>query len=96
MLKQIDITLSPVDAQKTDNYTEYASKILKISKNRISYIKLVKHSIDARQRDIKVQLRFVIVIDEPNYKPEKIIFEPKNVTNSKEVAIIAEALALEL
>jgi len=88
MLKQIDITLSPVDAQKTDNYTEYASKILKISKNRISYIKLVKHSIDARQRDIKVQLRFVIVIDEPNYKPEKIIFEPKNVTNSKEVAII--------
>lgn len=88
MIQQIDIILSPVDAQKKDNYPDYASKALKINKNKISFIKLVKQSVDARQRDIKIQLRFVVVIDEPDYKPEKIIFEPENVTNNKEVVII--------
>ncbi|MBI5540165.1 MAG: NAD(P)/FAD-dependent oxidoreductase [Bacteroidia bacterium] len=88
MIQQVDLVLSPSDASKSDSYSDYVAKKLKINKSQISFIRLEKRSVDARQRDIKVQLRFVVVIDEPGYSPEKILFNQQIVENAKEVAIV--------
>lgn len=88
MIHQVDLVLSPADASKTNSYLDFAAKKLSINKSQISFIRLEKKSVDARQRDIKVQLRFIVVVDEPDYSPAKIHFNQQNVSNAKEVAII--------
>lgn len=66
----VDVVL-PLDV--SDNETEWrkaAAAKLKIPPDRISGIKLRKHSIDARQRQVKVQLRLEVGLD--GAKPENI------------------------
>ena len=88
MIQLAEIVLSPVDASKSEKHIDYISGQLKIAKSRISFFKIVKRSIDARQRDIKIRLQFSVVIDEPGFKPEKIIFQENDVRQAKEVHII--------
>jgi len=88
MIHQINMVLSPADALRTESFSEYASKFLKINKSQISFIRLIKRSIDARQHNIKINLRFVVVVDEPGYIPEKILFNKQNVSDSKEITIV--------
>jgi uncharacterized FAD-dependent dehydrogenase len=80
--------LSPADAARTNSHLGFITKKLKINKTQVSFFRLEKKSVDARQRDIKIQLRFIVVVDEPGYSPAKIIFNQQNVSNAKEVAVV--------
>lgn len=88
MIQLVELVLSPAEASQSGKHLEFASKVLGISKSRISFFRLVKRSVDARQKEIKINLKFSVVIDEPDYKQESIEYFAKNVKESPEVHII--------
>ena len=88
MIQQVELVLSPVDASNPENFKDLISRSLRIEKSEISFYHLIKRSIDARKHEIKVLLKFSVVINEPGYKPDKLEFIPKVVSNSPVVHII--------
>ncbi len=88
MIQQVELVLSPADASKPERFNDFISHTLKIDSSEISFVRLIKRSIDARKPDIKVLLKFSVVIDEPGYQPDKIEFIPKNVQHAPVVHVI--------
>ena len=83
-----NITTKPEQAADIDKIKVILSKQLNIPVGDLKNVKILKRSIDARSRDIKVQLKLAIYDDA--YKPEQNIIsaEYKNVKNSKTVLVI--------
>ncbi|MBC8126571.1 MAG: FAD-dependent oxidoreductase [Gloeobacteraceae cyanobacterium ES-bin-144] len=72
-METVDIVLPLEKSEEDQARREAAANILGISSNRISGVKLRKHSIDARQKTIKVQLRLDVALDgpaPPDVKPQ--------------------------
>ncbi|MBK1883797.1 FAD-binding protein [Luteolibacter pohnpeiensis] len=69
MTETVDIILPLEESETESARRDAAAKKLGISPKRIVDTKLRKHSIDARQRKIKVQLRLDVAIDQP-FEPE--------------------------
>ncbi|MCK5823139.1 MAG: NAD(P)/FAD-dependent oxidoreductase [Bacteroidales bacterium] len=88
MQKTINITLTPEQASEEKIYKPLVAKELKIKKSEISLIRVINRSIDARSRNIKVNLRLFVVFDEPAPKEEEINFKYQNVKNKTEIIII--------
>ncbi len=61
----IDVYLPLETSENEAEWRRAAAKRLGVTEGRISGIRLRKHSIDARRRQIRVQLRLDIGIDEP-------------------------------
>jgi uncharacterized FAD-dependent dehydrogenase len=59
----VDIILPLAVSEDQSAWRDAAAEKLKIAASRIKSLKLRKHSIDARQRTIKVQLRLELGID---------------------------------
>jgi uncharacterized protein len=93
MIKEIQLTvLAQTAANSAALNLEIAGK-LAISAEDITTIKITKKSIDARQRDIKVNLWVTVYIgEEPSIDTE---FRPeyKNVSNSKPVIVVGSGPA---
>lgn len=88
MVKQFDIKIPIEEEVHLMNPIELASKNLRIKEHsRIKSCKLIKRSLDARKREIKVNLRYEAYIDEPLPK-EFDAFNLKNVINAQEIHII--------
>ena len=85
----VDIIL-PLEQSEDDEARRRAlSKKLGVPKSRIREFRLRKHSIDARKRQIKVQLRFEVGIDEPlPEEPVLVANYPEVGANAKRVLII--------
>lgn len=88
MQKTINIILTPEQASKENVYKPLVAKELKINKSKISLIRVINRSIDARSRNIKVNLRLFVVFDEPAPKEEEIIFRYQDVKYKTEIIII--------
>jgi uncharacterized protein len=64
MLHTVDIVL-PLDvSEDLEARRNAAARILGVSADRVRGLRLRKHSIDARQRQVKVQLRLEVAVDE--------------------------------
>jgi len=61
----VDIILPLAVSESDEAIREAAAVRLGVARQRITGLRLRKHSIDARKRDIKVQLRLEVGIDEP-------------------------------
>ena len=57
MIKEIQLQVLPDQAENTEVLKELISKKLNIEFSEINHIEIVKRSIDARQRIIKINLR---------------------------------------
>lgn len=88
MIKEIDIIVSPRIAADQKLYLAEAAKKAGINLKDITYSKLVRRSIDARSKLIKVSLRVLLVTDNISYKPHHAVFEYPDVSNKEEVIII--------
>lgn len=88
MVKQVEIVLSPDGAMNTNGHTDYIARLLNVKKSEISFIRLVKRSVDARNKDIKIIYRYSVVINEPGFKPDEIKFEAKEAKSGLTVHII--------
>ncbi|OIO99528.1 MAG: FAD-binding protein [Bacteroidetes bacterium CG2_30_32_10] len=88
MQKEITFYLSPEEAANSDVYINYLSQFTGVKKTQISYFRLLKRTIDARSRNIKIHLTFEVFIDE---LPPQIITEKRkyiDVSNKKAVVIV--------
>ena len=88
MKKELNLVVSPVEAGEPDKLKSIVSGNLKVDKERITGIIIVRRSIDARNAHIKINLSLEIYLDE---QPEKVVkphFNYQNVGKKKPVVIV--------
>ncbi|MDE5423426.1 FAD-binding protein [Ancylomarina sp. DW003] len=88
MITEINLVLSPRDASDEKFYKFLVAKNLKIESNRITGIQILRRSIDARQRNVKINMRFRVAFDEAF--PQLILsdFSYQNVSGKKKVIVV--------
>src|SRR5436189_3027102 len=91
MIKQIELVLLPEEAADKSIQRQKASELLAVPENEITFIKILKRSIDARSRTVKIRLQAEAYIDE-NPQPEKNLRElfhfDRNVSGQPAVIIV--------
>ena len=87
MVQQINIVVSPKDSQDELVLRSLASKYLSVQVEDISQLRILRKSIDARGRNIKVNLSIEVFIGE---LPSEVAssFQYQNVIGKKEILII--------
>ena len=84
----MQIQVSPNIASTNKLLKNTLAKKLDILEKNIKHIEIIKRSIDARQRIIKINLKIDVYINESFVKKEEDIPKYKNVSNKDEVIII--------
>lgn len=89
MPKEILLQVTPEIAANDNLLKQYLAKISKISIGDIQYVSILKRSIDARQKTIKINLKVNLYLQNETFT-EKIIALPnyENVENAQEVIIV--------
>jgi uncharacterized protein len=87
MKKIIEIVTSPEIASTEESLQEYVSKNFGFNQEEINGIQIIKKSLDARRKPIKVNLQVAVFL---NQKPDENAFELnlQNVSNAKEIGIV--------
>jgi uncharacterized FAD-dependent dehydrogenase len=88
MQKELTLVVSPKQASDEEAYLSISANQLKIAAKRITAIQVIGRSIDARQRNVKINLKLRVFVDEHPPIEEKHSFDFKNVTNKQPVLII--------
>ena len=88
MIKEIQLQVLPEQAKKTEVLKELISKKLNIELSEINHIEIVKRSIDARHRIIKINLRLNVFIQQEFEKKEEDFPIFKNVEGKEEIIIV--------
>jgi uncharacterized FAD-dependent dehydrogenase len=88
MNKEIQIQVSPETAEDLNELRIYVSRATGIDSEDIRHIEILKRSIDARQRTIKINLKIRVYVNEDFEDIKVAIPEYKDVSKSKEVIII--------
>ena len=88
MQKELQIQVSPETAQNQEQLKTYISRQFKIAKNEIVHIEILKRSIDARQKSIKINLKVKVFLNETPVKKTVDLPEYDDVKDSQEVVVI--------
>ena len=88
MKKDIALRLTPKEASSEEYYKTIVAKQMKVHPDKITAIHVRKRSIDARQREVMVQLHLVAYANAPAPKKEFVQFEYQNVAHKPEVVIV--------
>ena len=92
MPNTISLQLTPQQAADPKFYTAEAAQRMGISDKDIALVRVLKRSIDARQRQVKVNLTLEIYIDrEP--QPAPVNFDYPDVSHSTEVVVVGSGPA---
>ena len=87
MARQLTLTLTPREAADAKTYTSLAARRMGIAERDIALVRVVKRSIDARQRRPKVNLTLEIYVDgEP--QPAPLHFDYPSVAGRTPVVIV--------
>lgn len=93
MIKEIQIRVMPVIASCEQNIINYASDECGIDRRTVKAVRILKRSIDARQRQVFVNLLVRLYINE---EPEDVAYVPTvypEVSDSKTVIVVGEGPA---
>lgn len=88
MKKDIALRLTPEQASDEKNYKSLVAKKMKVSPDKITAIRVRKRSIDARQRNVMVQLYLDVYANTAAPEQEFPQFEYKNVSTKPEVIVV--------
>ena len=88
MIKDIQLRVSLADEERADILIIKASQYLDISPDKISGIKILRKSIDARKPKIVFNYKIAVYINEPVPDTSEYIFNYKDVSKAKPVHII--------
>jgi uncharacterized FAD-dependent dehydrogenase len=88
LITDIELTLTPFQAFSEEQYKPFAAKKAGVSPGDISFLSIIRKSIDARSRAIKVNLSLRVYIAEPVPLPDKYTFRYQPVHNKPEILII--------
>ncbi len=92
MPKNITLTLTPKQAADVNYYTSSAARQMGVDTRQIALVRVVKRSIDARQRLPKVNLTLEIYVDnEP--QPAPLHFDYPSVDGKTEVIVVGSGPA---
>jgi uncharacterized protein len=80
--------LTPLQASSPEMYTPEVAKATGIPEQDISLIRLTRKSIDARGRNIKINLSFEVFADEEPGLPVENTYDYPNVENKTEVVVV--------
>jgi hypothetical protein len=86
--KELNIAVLPVEAGEPERLKSVVSGALKVDKDRIFQIIVVRHSIDARNSRIRINLSLEVYIDEKPGGIHKPTFNYPFVGNKKPVVIV--------
>ncbi|MBL0048400.1 MAG: FAD-binding protein [Bacteroidetes bacterium] len=88
MIHQIDLIASPREASNPEALKQLAARSLSIPLSSITELKLLKRSIDARSRNIKVNLRLQAYVGETEVESPSANNSYKDVAQAKPVVIV--------
>ncbi len=92
MPKNITLSLTPKQAADSRFYTSTAARKMGVDERQIALVRVIKRSIDARQRLPKVNLTLEIYVDnEP--RPEPLHFDYPSVDGKTEVVVVGSGPA---
>ncbi len=92
MPKNLTLQLTPRDAADPRRYTAEVARRLTLREEQIALIRILKRSVDARQRNIKVNLTLEVYEDhEP--QPETLHFDYPDVRHRTEVVVVGSGPA---
>ncbi len=89
MSQELLLQVAPEIAVNDQLIKEQVAKLIRVSVADIKHISILKRSIDARQKAIKINLKVAIYFQEDEFIEEKIqLPDYKNVSNSLEVIVV--------
>ena len=91
MQKIIDLRLFPAEAADINQVTEHIAQTLAVKATTITGYHILKHSIDARSREPRINLQVKAFINEPFRERELITFHFKDVHKAEHSVIIIGA-----
>lgn len=92
MPKELNLVLSPEMAADTNKLNSIAANKLGVDPQRISELKIKRQSIDARSRNIKVNVCLLVYLDD-EAMVEDYNFDYKDVTHAPQVIIVGSGPA---
>ena len=88
MIKHIQIQVLPEQAEDLKSIKKISAKYLEINQSEITHIEILKKSIDARRKIIKINLSIEIFINEKFIKKNENLPILRNVENKETVLIV--------
>jgi uncharacterized protein len=87
-MKQIQINLSPAAASDEASVRKIAASLSGIDQSAISALRVIKRSVDARGKNIRINLTVEVFYGEESSSPLINPFNPIDVTHKQEVIIV--------
>lgn len=89
MPREIQIQVAPDVAANQELLQHYVAKLVQTNVSDIQHVSILKRSIDARQRSVKINLKVAVYFKDENFSEIKIdLPDYKNVTNAQEVIVV--------
>ena len=89
MPREIQTQVAPEIAANESLLKDHAAKLLHVAPKEIQKVVVLKRSIDARQKAIKINIKAAVYFSEEDFKDSNFqLPNYKNVTNSQEVIVI--------
>jgi uncharacterized FAD-dependent dehydrogenase len=88
MPRELQIQVAPEVAAQLPLLTDHISKLMQVNPAEIRHIAIIKRSIDARQKSVKVNLKVHVYWNEEYSETKLQLPDYKDVSNSREVIIV--------
>jgi len=88
MKQQIALRITPEQASREDNYRNIVARKMGVAPDRITGMRVVRRSVDARQRQVMIQLTVDAWVGEPVPVVEPRLFSWPNVASAPEVIVV--------
>lgn len=88
MNQTVNISIAPELVDDKIALVKAIAGQMNIDRNRITWFRIIRKSVDARNRNIKINLGVEVWLDEAFIEPNKVSFNFKNVRSAPEVLII--------
>ncbi|MET0759881.1 MAG: FAD-binding protein, partial [Flavobacterium sp.] len=89
MPKELLTQVSPEVAVNEQLLKEHISRLIKVSTKDIQHISILKRSVDARQKAIKINLKVLVFFQDEEFTEQKFqLPDYKNVEHAREVIVV--------
>ena len=88
MVKQVQLNLNPATAADDDKVKKIAATLAGLTPSEISAVRIIKKSVDARKKNIRVNLTVEVISGEESALQKILPFRQNDVSGSKEVIVV--------
>ena len=88
MPREFQIQVAPEVASNQELLTDFVAKLMQVKAVEINHISIIKRSIDARQKSVKVNLKIAVFWNEEFTETKRNLPDYKDVSDKQEVIVI--------